>query len=78
MPFCEACAREHETYIAMGELIEAQDRVCEWTERARSLDNPVLMEMLDRMQLELAMRLTGAGRALKEIGRGADDLERTR
>lgn len=74
VPFCEACAREHEAYAVVGELVEAQDILCEWTARARSLRNAVLAGMLDRMQLELAMRLAGARRALRETG----ELERAR
>jgi hypothetical protein len=49
MPFCKLCAREQETYFAIGELTQEEE---EEEEEAQGLRNERLVEALGRMRWE--------------------------
>lgn len=66
IPFRERCARELESYAAIGDLAQAMVSAC--TREARRLRNDLLVEALERVQKELAGRFAEAGRCLREAG----------
>jgi hypothetical protein len=65
IPFCERCARELDSYAAIGDLAQAQVMISGWTREARRLRNDPLVEALEQIQKEFAGRFAEAGRRLR-------------
>ena len=57
IPFCEACAREQETYFAIGELTREETQGLRNEPLGKTLD-----ETLDRLRRQRADGLAAAGR----------------
>ncbi len=68
--FCGPHAREQEECFTVGQLAQAQDLVAEWERQARNLGNEPLVETLEAMQLEFALRFARAMRRIEAVKRG--------
>jgi hypothetical protein len=71
VPFCEQCAREQETYFAIGELTLARGPVSDWPEGVGNPQDRSLFEALRRMRRGFVSRVEYGGEALQAAGREA-------
>ncbi len=65
VPFCGPHAREQETCFAVGQLAEAQGLVADWERQARNLGNGPLVEGLESIQQEFAVRFAEESKRLR-------------
>lgn len=70
VPFCGPHAHEQEEYFEVGQLAQAQGLVADWERWARNLGNEPLVEALELMQQEFALRLAEARKRREATGGG--------
>jgi hypothetical protein len=68
IPFCESCAREQESYFAIGELTQEE-------EEAQGFGSKPLAEALERMRRERAVSRKGIAAEMHHGHSGVDEVE---
>ena len=70
VPFCGPHANEQERYFVVGQLAQAQGLAADWERWARNLGNEPLVEALELMQREFALRLAEARKRIAATAGG--------